>query len=199
MNFTKKPSDEDIFEQQIVEDIIKNEPYEHKKIETLHVEPTVLDAQTTKNETKDEIDGFLRTASEFNKIDAVATKEKQVDFYDKLFDDVQEVTDSRHTKDDAPKTDDIFMDDELFCDTDTKDINNLVDMITTETDVNNIFFNLELVHLTPNVPLALDPTLDFSDVLLTKNKQAVKDSNKTAKKLFKKYQKMRQNKDKIKN
>ena len=79
MNFTKKPSDEDIFEQQIVEDIIKNEPY-HKKIETPHVEPMVLDAQTTENETKDEIGGFLRTASEFNKIDAVAFKEKQVDF-----------------------------------------------------------------------------------------------------------------------
>ena len=42
--FYKKPSDEDIFEQQIVEDIIKNEPYEHKRIETPHVEPTVQDA-----------------------------------------------------------------------------------------------------------------------------------------------------------
>ena len=197
--FYKKPSDEDIFEQKIVEDIIKNEPYEHKRIETPHVEPTVQDAQTTENETRNEIDDFLQTASEFNKIDAVATKEKQVDFYDKLFDDVQEVIDSRHTKNDAPKTDNIFMDDELFSDTDTKDIKNLVDMIKMETDVNNILFNLELVDLTQNVPLPPDPTLDFSDVLLTKNKQVAKGSNKAAKKLFKKYQKMRQNKDKMKN
>ena len=91
------------------------------------------------------------------------------------------------------------MDDELFSDTDTKDIKNLVDMIKMETDVNNILFNLELVDLTPNVPLLPDPTLDFSDVLLTKNKQVAKGSNKAAKKLFKKYQKMRQNKGKIKN
>ena len=29
--FYKKPSDEDTFEKLIIEDIIKNEPYEHKK------------------------------------------------------------------------------------------------------------------------------------------------------------------------
>ena len=29
--FYKKPSNEDTFEKQIMEDIIKNEPYEHKK------------------------------------------------------------------------------------------------------------------------------------------------------------------------
>ena len=55
----------------------------------------VQDAQTIENETKDEIDCFLQTASEFNKIDAAATKQKKVDFYDKLFYDVRDVTDSR--------------------------------------------------------------------------------------------------------
>ena len=39
--FYKKPSDKDTFEKQIIEDIIKNEPYEHKKIETPYVPPTV--------------------------------------------------------------------------------------------------------------------------------------------------------------
>ena len=81
------------------------------------------------------------------------------------------------------------MDDELFSDTDTKDIKNLVDMIKMETDVNNILFNLELVDLTPNVPLLPDPTLDFSDVLLTKNKQVVKGSNKAAKNYLKSIKK----------
>ena len=32
--FLKKPSDEDNFEREIVEDILKDEPYEHKKAET---------------------------------------------------------------------------------------------------------------------------------------------------------------------
>ena len=32
--FFKKPSDEDDFEHEIVEDILKDEPYENKKVET---------------------------------------------------------------------------------------------------------------------------------------------------------------------
>ena len=41
--FYKKPSNEDTFEKQIMEDIIKNEPYEHKKkIETPYVQPSKM-------------------------------------------------------------------------------------------------------------------------------------------------------------
>ena len=166
--FFKKPSNEDIFEQQIVEDIIKTEPYEHKKIETPYVKPSEQDAQTTENEIIKENDEFLQTASEFNKIDAAATKQKEVDFYDKLSDDVQDVTDSRQAIDDAPKTEYILIDDELFCDNDTKEIKNLVGIITMETDVNDILFDHEPVDVSPNIPWAPDPTGVF-DVLLPKN------------------------------
>ena len=79
--------------------------------------------------------------------------------------------DSRQTIDDVPKTEDIFIDDELFSDADTKDIKNLVDMITMETDVNDISFDHEPVHVTPNNLLAPDPILDFSGVLLPKIRQ----------------------------
>ena len=182
--FFKKPSNEEIFEQQIAEDIIKTEPYEHKKIETLYVKPTEQDAQTIENEIKNEIDEFLQTASQFNKIDAAVTKQKKVDFYDKLSDDVQDVTDSRQAIDDAPETEDILIDDELFSDTDTKDIKNLVGIITMETDVNDILFDHEPVDVSPNIPSAPDPT-PFSDVLLPKNIG----KNKTTKKFFKNFNK----------
>ena len=42
--FFKKPSDEDDFEHEIVEDILKGEPYEHKILETPYAEHTVQDA-----------------------------------------------------------------------------------------------------------------------------------------------------------
>ena len=82
----------------------------------------------------------------------------------------------------------------MFSDADTKDIKNLVDVITTETDANDILFDHEPVDVTPNVSSAADPTLDFSDILLPKNKGR----NKAAKNFLKTYQKMRQNEDKIK-
>ena len=61
------------------------------------------DAVTIKNETNKEIDDFLKVASEFNKIDKAATRQKKVDYYDKLFEDVQKIDDRRQKIDDAPK------------------------------------------------------------------------------------------------
>ena len=75
--FFKKPSDEDDFEREIVEDILKDEPYEHKKVETTYVELTVQDAATIGNQIKKEINDFLQLASEFNKVDTAATKQKK--------------------------------------------------------------------------------------------------------------------------
>ena len=102
-------------------------------------------------------------------------------FYAKLFGDVQYATDSWQTIDYALKTEDIFTDDELFSDTDTKKIKNLVDIITTETDVNYILFDHEPLDVTPNFPWTTDPTLDFSHFLLPKNKG----KNKAAEKIEK--------------
>ena len=76
--FFKKPSDEDNFEREIGEEILKDEPYEHKKIETLYVESTVKDAATIEDQVNKEIDDFLQLASEFNKVDAAATKQKKL-------------------------------------------------------------------------------------------------------------------------
>ena len=63
--FFKKPSDEEEFEEKINEDIV--EPYKHKKTEKPYIPPMVQDVQMIENKTKNKIDDFLKTASEFNK------------------------------------------------------------------------------------------------------------------------------------
>ena len=57
-----------------MEDILKDEPYEHKKVEKHFVELTVQDAVTIDNQIKKETDDFLQLASEFNKVDAAASR-----------------------------------------------------------------------------------------------------------------------------
>ena len=42
--------------------------------------PTVADAAIIENQTNKEIDDFLQLASEFNKVDAAATRQKKVDY-----------------------------------------------------------------------------------------------------------------------
>lgn len=69
---------------------------------------------------------------------------KKVDYYDKLFEDVQEINNSRQTIDNAPKTEDIFINDELFSSSDKKDIKTLVDVINTATNVDDILFEYEI-------------------------------------------------------
>ena len=52
--FFKKPSDEDDFEHEIVEDILKDEPYENEKVETpmLSLLPKTLQQLTRKSKKK---------------------------------------------------------------------------------------------------------------------------------------------------
>ena len=82
----------------------------------------------------------------------------------------------------------------MLSDTYTKATKNLVDVITQETDANNILFDQKPIETTPNVPPPPDPSLDFSDILLPKNKG----KNAVPKKISKKYKKIRQKKGKTK-
>ena len=66
-----------------------------KKVETTYVELTVQDALTIDNQIKKEINNFLQLASKFNKVDTAATKQKKVDCYDKLFEEVKGEPDRR--------------------------------------------------------------------------------------------------------
>ena len=56
---------------------------------------------------KIETDYFLQLASEFNKFDAAATRQKKPDYYNKLFEEVQGEPDRRQKIDDAITTEDI--------------------------------------------------------------------------------------------
>ena len=112
-----------------------------------------------------------------------------MDFYDKLFDEVKNILDSKQITVDVPMTEDIYIDDKLFSDTDIKDTKNLVDVIKQETDVNDILFDHVPIDTTPNVPPLPDPSLNFSDILLPKSKGKnviAKKSAKSTKKLRKK-------------
>ena len=109
-------------------------------------------------------------------------------------DDVKDIPDSRQIIDDAPTTEDISIDNELFSDTNTKDPKNLIDIITQETDVTGILFDHVPIDTIPSVPRPPNPWLKFLDILLPKNKG----KNVVAKKISKKYKKIRQKKDKTK-
>ena len=90
--------------------------------------------------------------------------------------------DKRQEIDDIVKTEDIFIDDDLFSDTDTKDICNLVDQTKSETDVNDVLLEHDPADTTSDILPSPELLLNFSDILLKTNKG----KNETAKKLDKK-------------
>ena len=135
--------------------------------------PTVTDAATNEGQTNKEIADFLQLASEFNKVDAVATRQKKVDYYNKLFDDIQDEPDRREEID-VIKTEDIFFNDDIFSDTNPKNISNL--------NVNDISFKHVPIDTASNVPPALEPRLDFSNIFLRNNKVKYKAAKKNQRK-----------------
>ena len=184
--FFKKQSNEEEFEGQIIEDIL--EPSQHKKIENPYVSPTPQDAQTIENETKYKIGNFLKTASEFNKVDVAATKQKRDHYYDKLFNQ----GDRRQILDNVVQTDDMFIDDDyLFDKDDTQETKNICDYVLNDIDTDNALFEHVPVDNTLNHPSPPDPLPSSSDILLPKNK-SIKRSQKK-----KKYRKMRQNRGRV--
>ena len=89
-----------------------------KKNENPYVPSAPQDAQVIENETKNEIDNFQKTAPEFNKADAAATKQKRDNYYEKLFDDTTDEGDRRQIIDDVVKTEYIFIDGDYLFDND---------------------------------------------------------------------------------
>ena len=63
---------------------------------------------------------------------------KNVDYFEKLFKDVQGEPVRRQQIDDATKTEDIFIDDDLFSDNDQQNILDFVGKIRSEIDTNDI-------------------------------------------------------------
>ena len=105
---------------------------------------------------------------------------KKVDYFDKLFEDVQGEPDSRQKIDDAITTEDIFIDDDLFSDNDQQDILDFVDKIRSEIDTDNILFEHEPMDATPSVQLEPEPRFDFTDILF---KESNKNKHRSVKKI----------------
>ena len=94
------------------------------------------------NETQNEIDEFLKTASEFNKVNMVATSQKKENQYDEQFDDITNEGDRRQTKDDGINTEDIFIDDNYLFDSDNaQETKNLCDYVLDDVDQNDMFLS----------------------------------------------------------
>ena len=106
-------------------DILDHVLYDHIKTEEPYIELTVQDAQTINDEIKQENEDFLQRAVNFNKIYMAATA-RTSDFYNDLFDILIDLSDSRQIIDDAPTTEDIFIDDDLFSENDIEDDNNQI-------------------------------------------------------------------------
>ena len=107
----------DQFEEELIEDLFK--PLEHKKIEHPYVEAQVQHAETIETETKKEENEFFDLEQKFDPIDnAVTEQEKQND----LKDLVDDVLDENNPFNNKINTEDIYINDNLFNDTDSKGI-----------------------------------------------------------------------------
>ena len=109
-DFFKLP---DQFEEELVEDLFK--PVEHRKIEHPYIEPQVQDAETKEIETKKEDDEFFDLEQKFNAINNAATEQKKKD----LTDFVDDVLDENNPFKNKIKTEVIYIENNLFDDTDS--------------------------------------------------------------------------------
>ena len=98
------------------------------------------DAETIEKETKKEINDFINTTLKFNEIDMAATREKEEDYYDKLFDDIADESDKALVIDDASQTEGIIDDDYLFDSPDKQETKNICDYVINDVDQNDVLF-----------------------------------------------------------
>ena len=103
----------DQFEEELIEDLFK--PLEHKKIEHPYVEAQVQDAETTETETKKEDNEFFDLQQKFDPIDNAVTEQKKQNDPKDLVDDVLDENNPFNNK---INTEDIYIEDNLFNDTD---------------------------------------------------------------------------------
>ena len=82
----------------------------------------------------------------------------------------------------------------MFDSDDARETKNLCDYVLDDIEQNDIFFKYEPVGNTLNYPSPPEPLPTFSDILLPKSKNR----GKLAKKFFKKYQKLRWNREMVK-
>ena len=115
-NFFQEPEK---FKEELEEDL------KHKKIEEPYIEPQVQNAETIEKETKKKDKELCDLALKCSEIDNAATEQKKQNYFINLFDDV---LDEDNPFNDTMETEDILIDDNLFDNTDQKDIKKFLKM-----------------------------------------------------------------------
>ena len=111
------------FEEKLKQDLFKD--LEHKKIEHPYVEPQVQDAEMIEIETKKENEEFDDLFLKYKEIDNATIEQKKENDIINFIDDVLDESNPFNTM--KTETEDIFIDD-LFADTDQKDIERFLKM-----------------------------------------------------------------------
>ena len=111
------------FEEKLKQGLFKG--LEHKKIEHPYVEPQVQDAEMIEIETKKENEEFDDLFLKYKEIDNATIEQKKENDIINLIDDVLDESNPFNTM--KTETEDIFIDD-LFADTDQKDIKRFLKM-----------------------------------------------------------------------
>ena len=96
-------------------------PATYSKMNCRNIKKTIDDALKNEDEIKNKNDNFLDTAIDFNKVGISAANQKKHNFHSELFDAVADLPPEKIYIDDMPITEDIFINDDLFSNTNKKD------------------------------------------------------------------------------
>ena len=121
--FFEEPTESEEFKEELEEDLHKD--LENKKIEEPYVEAQVQGAEKIEKETKKEDKEFCDLTLKYNEIDDAATEQKNQNYFIDLFDDV---LDEDNPFNDTVETEDIFIDGNLFDNTNQKEIKEFLKM-----------------------------------------------------------------------
>ena len=121
--FFEEPIESEEFKEELEEDLHKD--LENTKIEEPYVEAQVQGAEKIEKETKKEDKEFCDLTLKYNEIDDAATEQKNQNYFIDLFDDV---LDEDNPFNDTVETEDIFIDGNLFDNTNQKEIKEFLKM-----------------------------------------------------------------------
>ena len=125
---------------------------------------------------------------------------KKSDFYNNLFDAIIDLPDSMQIIDNAPITEDIFIDDDLFSENDIEDDDKqIIDNVLKDINYGDILMQYTPSEKDIKIEQKTPETLNFKDIFLPRRKKEKSSLLSTGKAISKKYKKNRQKKnDKLK-
>ena len=118
------------------------------------------------------------------------------DFFKDFFDATIDLPNSRQIIDDAPTTEDIFIDDDLFSENNIEDDDKqIIDDISKDTNYGDILMQYTQLEKDIKIGQKAPETLNFKELLLPKRKWEKSSLLSTSKAISKKYKRIRQKKN----